>query len=83
MALEGGVEPGTADYGEVTKIDSTQRRLMIRHGPIPDLGMNEGMTMVFRVADPTMINALKVGDPIRFRVDRVKGYLTVTEVEQR
>jgi len=40
-----------------------------------------GMTMVFKVADPKMIDAIKQGDKVKFAADNVNGALTVTAIE--
>jgi len=40
------------------------------------------MTMVFRTANKTMIEQVKLGDTIKFRADMVGGYLTVTHIEK-
>jgi Cu/Ag efflux protein CusF len=42
----------------------------------------DGMTMVFRVADPTMLKSVKAGDRIRFDADRVNGAITVTKMQK-
>ncbi|WP_436643390.1 copper-binding protein [Microbaculum sp. FT89] len=68
--------------GEITKIDSSQKKLTIRHGAIPHIGMNQPMMMVFKVADPAMIDTVAVGDHIQFRADRIRGDLTVIEIEK-
>jgi Cu/Ag efflux protein CusF len=66
--------------GEVRKIDRDAGKLTIRHGPIVNLDM-QAMTMSFRVSDPVMLDALKVGDKIRFVVERVNGAMLVTRIE--
>ncbi|GAA6149971.1 copper-binding protein [Pseudooceanicola nitratireducens] len=66
--------------GKITKIDTQWNRLTIDHGPLANLGM-EGMTMTFEVADPAMMEGLSEGQEIEFVADRVKGKLTVTEIE--
>ena len=65
--------------GEVRKVDKPAGKLTLRHGRIENLDM-PGMTMVFRVADPSMLDGLKEGDRVRFAADRVNGALTVTRV---
>lgn len=65
--------------GEVRKIDSTQGKITLRHGPIAHLEM-PGMTMVFRVSDPALLDGLKAGDKVRFRAEQINGALTVTEI---
>ena len=39
------------------------------------------MTMVFRAAEPGLLDQVKVGDKIRFAVEKVGGALTVTSLE--
>ena len=38
--------------------------------------------MVFRVADPAMLDAVKPGDKVRFEADRVNGAITITAMEK-
>jgi Cu/Ag efflux protein CusF len=40
-----------------------------------------GMTMVFEVADPRMLEAFKQGDKVRFVANSVGGVLTATTIE--
>ena len=44
--------------------------------------MDEGMTMVFRAADPAMLKAVKPGDKVRFVPDRINGHFTITKIEK-
>jgi Cu/Ag efflux protein CusF len=66
--------------GEVRKIDKEQGKLTLRHGPISNLEM-PGMTMVFRVADPKMLDAVKEGDKVKFAAEKVNGVLSVVAIE--
>ena len=66
--------------GEVRKVDKEARKLTLRHGPIPNLEMPD-MTMVFRVADPRMLEGLEAKQKVRFTADRIEGQLTVTSLE--
>lgn len=68
--------------GEVRKIDRDAGKLTLRHGPILNLDM-PAMTMSFRVGDPLMLDALKVGDKIRFIVERLNGVTLVTRIEMQ
>ncbi|MGN8113488.1 copper-binding protein [Labrys sp. 22185] len=67
--------------GEVTKINEAQGKITLKHGPIKNLDM-DGMTMVFAVADPAMLETVKAGDKVSFEADRVNGRLTVTKIEK-
>ena len=39
------------------------------------------MTMVFRVADPRLLDTVREGDKVRFSAERVDGAITVTAIE--
>ena len=69
----------TMAEGIVKKVDRQAGRVTISHGPLPN-GM-PAMTMVFRAAEPGLLDQVKVGDKIRFAVERVGGVLTVTSLE--
>lgn len=68
--------------GQVTKVDPTAGKITIKHGPLKQFGMEEGMTMVFRATDPAMLKDIKAGDKIRFLPDRVNGQFAVTKIEK-
>jgi len=68
--------------GQVTKVDPSASKITIKHGPIPRLDMDIGMTMVFAVSDPKMLTTVKAGDRIKFDADRVNGQLTVTKLQK-
>jgi Cu/Ag efflux protein CusF len=65
--------------GEVKKVDKEAGKLTIKHGPLENLGM-PAMTMVFRVADPAMLDEVAPGDKVTFLAEKVGGLLTVTEL---
>lgn len=66
--------------GEVRKVDKEQGKVTLKHGPIANLDM-PGMTMVFKVADPKMLDTVKEGDKVKFSADRVNGAITVTAIQ--
>ena len=66
--------------GEVKKVDKDAGKVTVKHGPLENLGM-PGMTMVFRVQDPGMLDQVKEGDKINFIADKINGALTITRVE--
>jgi Cu/Ag efflux protein CusF len=68
--------------GDVTGVDVAAGKIAIKHGPIPKLGMDTGMTMVFRAGDPAMLTTVKAGDHVRFVPARVNGQYTVTKIEK-
>jgi len=58
--------------GEVRKVDKEANKVTLRHGPIEELKM-PGMSMVFQVKDPKMLDQLKEGDKIKFVTTREGG----------
>jgi Cu/Ag efflux protein CusF len=68
--------------GQVTKVDQGAGKITIKHGPIRKLGMDQGMTMVFRAGDPAMLKSVKAGDKIKFAPDLVDGQFTVTKIRK-
>jgi Cu/Ag efflux protein CusF len=66
--------------GEIKKVDKDGGKLTIKHGELKNLGM-PGMTMVFKVQDPAMLDKVKQGDKVRFVAEKVGGALTVTAIE--
>ena len=65
--------------GEVVKVDKPAGKITLKHSPIKNLDM-DAMTMVFRVADATMLDKVKAGDRIEFEADRVNGAITITRI---
>jgi Cu(I)/Ag(I) efflux system protein CusF len=66
--------------GEVRKVDKAQGKVTLKHGPIANLDM-PGMTMVFKVADPKMLDNLKPGDKVKFAASNKGSDITVTAIE--
>jgi Cu/Ag efflux protein CusF len=66
--------------GEVRKIDKENKKLTLKHGEIKSMDM-PGMTMVFQVKDPAMLDAVKEGDKVRFKAERAGGAIVVTEIQ--
>ena len=66
--------------GEIRKIDKANGKLTIKHGEIKNLDM-PGMTMVFRVNDPALIDKVNAGDKVRFKAMSDGGKVTVTEID--
>ena len=77
-----GLAQSSSTAGQVVKVDQAANKITIKHGAIPKLGMDEGMTMVFAAQDPSMLKAVKAGDKVRFDAERVNGQLTVTKIER-
>jgi Cu/Ag efflux protein CusF len=66
--------------GEVRKVDKESKKITLKHGEIKNLGM-PGMTMVFHVKDPAMLDMVKQGDKVQFKADKANGALIVTEMQ--
>lgn len=66
--------------GEVKKIDKSTNKITLKHGDIKNLDM-PGMTMVFKVKDPTALDSLKPGDKVKFRAEKADGAIVVTEIQ--
>jgi Cu/Ag efflux protein CusF len=66
--------------GEVRKVDKAAGKITLKHGPITNLDM-PGMTMVFRVSDPALLDKVKAGDKVRFTAEKMDGALTVVRME--
>jgi Cu(I)/Ag(I) efflux system periplasmic protein CusF len=66
--------------GTVKKIDKATHRIMLAHGPIANLGMPP-MTMMFKVKDAALLQKVKDGDKVRFRVEDIDGDYTVVRIE--
>ncbi len=66
--------------GEVRKVDKEQGKVTLRHGPLQNLDM-PAMTMVFKAADPTLLDGLKEGDKVKFTAERVNGAIAVTAIQ--
>lgn len=67
--------------GEITRWDPRTLRLTLKHGEIKNLEMPP-MTMVFRVADASVVGDLKPGDKVRFRAEQVSGTYHVQRIEK-
>lgn len=68
--------------GEVKKVDESAGKITLKHGPIKSLNMDDEMTMVFRVSDPSMLKQVKVGDKVQFEVERQTGGITITKLQK-
>jgi Cu/Ag efflux protein CusF len=66
--------------GEVRKVDKDAKKITIKHGPMTSFDM-PGMTMVFQVKDPAMLDTVKVGDKVKFQAEKLGGAFTVTGIE--
>ena len=66
--------------GEIRKVDLENKKITIKHGAIKNLDM-PGMTMVFQVKDPAMLEKVKTGDKVRFSAEKAGGAIVVTDIQ--
>ncbi len=66
--------------GEVRKVDKDAKKITIRHGEIKNLDMPP-MTMVFQVADPALLEAVKTGDKVKFVAEKIGSAYVVTRLQ--
>ena len=76
------VSAGAADLtdGEVRKVDKEARKITLKHGEIKNLDM-PGMTMVFQVDNPALLDKVKAGDKVKFSAAKTGGAYVVTALE--
>lgn len=66
--------------GEVRKVDREANKITIKHGPLVNLDM-PGMTMVFQVRDPALLDRAKAGDKVKFRVEKEGAQYFVVSID--
>lgn len=66
--------------GEVRKVDKDTGKLTLKHGEIRHLDM-PGMTMVFQVKEPSLLDKVKVGDKVKFRAEKSGNAYVVMTIE--
>ena len=66
--------------GEIRKVNKDAQKITIKHGPLKNLDMPP-MTMVFRVRDAALLDAVKQGDKVMFNAENVGGQYVVTKIE--
>ena len=82
LASQIAVSQSALISGQVIKVDSSAKKITIKHGPIPKLDMADGMTMVYAAPDPSMLTAVKAGDKVNFDVEQVNGQYTLTKIDK-
>jgi Cu/Ag efflux protein CusF len=87
MAQRGGIQrvsDGVAALpwvtAEVRRIDKAARKIALKHAEIPNLDMPP-MSMVFQVQRPEQLDALQVGQKVRFQAVQEKGAYWVVQIE--
>lgn len=80
-AAPDGTAQSSLTEGEVKKIDKETGKITLRHGEIRNLNM-AAMTMVLRVQDPAMLDAVQVGDKVKFAAERLNGAVTIVQMQK-
>ncbi len=65
--------------GRVLEIDKSAGEITIRHGYLPELGMDP-MSMIFVVADPALLDRVRKGERVRFKAGLVDGRFAVISI---
>ena len=81
IAAQSAVAQSELIDGQVMKVDQSAGKITIKHGPAKRLGMESGMTMVYKAQDPALLKAVKAGNKIKFDAEQVNGQYTVTKIE--
>lgn len=68
---------GSDARGVVKAIDRDRVRVKLKHGPIDKLGM-PGMTMMFRVADPSLLDTVQADEEVGFTIEQRGRAFVVT-----
>lgn len=74
------IAEGEYTKGMVKKVDADSGKVTIFHEELKNLDMPP-MTMVFRVADPEMLETMSEGAEIMFIAERINGKLTVVDLK--
>jgi Cu/Ag efflux protein CusF len=82
LGLTFAAAQGASISGEVKKIDESAGKITLKHGAAKSLGMDEPMTMVYRVKDPAWLKQVKVGDKVTFEAEEAASGYTVTKMER-
>ncbi|VIO65819.1 hypothetical protein CI1B_09270 [Bradyrhizobium ivorense] len=82
LALGSAFAQAAPISGEVKKIDENAGKITLKHGPAKSLGMDEPMTMVYRVKDPGLLKQVKVGDKVQFEAEGGDAGYTVTKIQK-
>jgi len=82
FAITAAMAADTSITGEVKKIDESAGKITLKHGAAKSLGMDEPMTMVYRVKDASLLKSVKVGDKVQFEAEQADQGYTVTRLQK-
>ncbi|MHB0927239.1 MAG: copper-binding protein [Gallionellaceae bacterium] len=66
--------------GIVKKVDQKSGKITLQHGEIANVKM-PAMTMSYRVKQAQWLESIRVGDKVRFAMDKLNGEFVVTYIE--
>ncbi len=66
--------------GEVRKVEVPEGKVMIKHGPIAELGL-PAMTLVYRV-DPALMAGINPGDKVSFTARRQDSQYVIIKISK-
>ena len=81
LALAAGSALAQLSDGEVRRVDRDGKKITLKHGPIQNLDM-PAMTMAFAVKDVAMLDRVKAGDRVRFRIEKTGETYTLVAIER-
>lgn len=67
-----GAQKSYTVKGEVVAIDQTAGKAKLKHEAVPELDW-PAMTMFFKVADQSQLDAVKIGDQVEFEFTKANG----------
>ncbi len=68
--------------GVIRKVDKNNNKITIKHGEIRNLDM-PGMTMVFQVKHPDLLDKVQAGDKVKFRAEKSGSAFVVTDIQPK
>lgn len=74
--------PSAPVQGEVRRVSPAERKITLKHDPIPELEL-PAMTLVFQVVEVSVLKDVKPGDRVIFTADRVNGQYTVISIRKQ
>ena len=80
MKMDKPVAAADMTEGEIRKVDKDTKKITIKHGEIKNLDM-PGMTMLFQVRDPAMLDMVKAGDKVKFKAEKAATGIVVTQIQ--
>ena len=82
LAFAAAAAQSASISGEVKKIDEGAGKVTLKHGPAKSLGMDEPMTMVYRVKDAALLKQVKIGDKVKFEADVSADGIVVSKLQK-